>query len=402
MVYSVRPVIVLGLLLASAPVLGQQPVPVPVPVPAQPVPVAVPVSAAAPALSAADKKRAKTLKSEGAKLYSQGRYKEAIDKFSRAFAINQDIGLLYNIGVSYEQLEAWQECVSFLDRFTAKAPIGPKKDRALNKRKSCEARLQTDQTITITSTPPGATIFIDDKAAGVKGATPYTGTLPPGQHKVWVELEGHEAVAQTIDVQQGAPFSLNLQLRKFANQGWLYVDASIINAQVYINGKNVGLTPFEAPLPYEAGTHQVVVQRDGYTRFSTQVQVFKGRLARVDAYVSQVGTPSTWRTTLGWVSASLGFVAIAGGVTAFFFAEEEFNDTPKFKDLANYEKLGYGVGGGLMAIGVAMWIWDAARDVIPDDDRNRRYGKPVKIKDASPSAFRFGAGPNGFGVGFSF
>jgi uncharacterized membrane protein YidH (DUF202 family) len=145
-----------------------------------------------------------------------------------------------------------------------------------------------------------------------------------------------------------------------------------------------------------------VVQREGYTRFSTQVQVFKGRLARVDAYVSQVETPSTWRTTMGWISASLGFVAIAGGVTAFFFAEEEFNDTQKFKDLANYEKLGYGVGGGLMAIATALWIWDAARDVIPDDDRNKKYGEPVKIKSASPSAIRFGAGPNGVGIGFSF
>lgn len=419
MIHLVRRAVVSGLLLAmvvvaAAPALAQQPVPVPVPVnqnDGQPVPVPVPVPAsatsaaavAAPALSPADKKRAQALKAEGAKFYSQGRYKEAIDKFSRAFAINQDINLHYNIGVSYEQLEAWQECVSFLDRYIAKAPVGPKKDRAANKRKSCEARLQTDQTITITSTPPGAKVYIDDKKTGVKGATPYTGTLPPGQHKVWIELDGHEPVSQTIDVQQGAPFSLNLQMRKFANQGWLYVDSSIINAQVYINGKNVGLTPFESPLPYPAGLHQVVVQRDGYSRFSTQVQVFKGRLARVDAYVSQVETNSTWRTSLGWTMEVLGFVAIAGGVTAYFFAEEEFNDTQTFKDLAFYEKLGYGVGGGMMAIGTALLIWDAARDVIAEKDRNPKYGDPVQIRGAEqPSAFRFGAGPNGVGFGFSF
>ena len=405
MVHSVRRIVVLGLLLATAaaPALAQQPVPVPVPVPvpapASATPVAVkPVT---PTLSPADKKRALELKSEGSKLYTQGRYKEAIDKFSRAFAINLDIDLHYRIGVSYEQLEAWQECVSFLDRYIAKAPVSPKKDRAVNKRKSCEARLQTDQTITITSTPPGATIFIDDKATGVKGATPYTGTLPPGQHKVWIELEGHESVSQTIDVQQGAPFSLNLQLRKFANQGWLFVDASIIDAQVYIDGKNVGLTPFEAPLPAEAGVHQVVVQRDGYSRFSTQVTVAKGRLSRVDAYVSQTETANTWRTSLGWTLEVVGFLAVAGGVTAYFFAEEEFNDTDKFKDLALYEKIGYGAGGGLMAIGAALLIWDAARDVIAEKDRNKKYGEPVKMGD-SPTAFRFGAGPNGVGFGFSF
>lgn len=411
MIHLVCRAVVLGLLVAAAPVLAQQPVPVPVPVePAdgQPVPVPVPVDAAAPdsagpALSPADKKRAQGLKSEGSKFYAQGRYKEAIDKFSRAYAINQDIDLHYRIGVSYEQLEAWQECVSFLDRFIAVAPVSPQKDRAINKRKSCEARLTTDQTITITSTPPGAKVYIDDKKVGVKGATPYTGTLPPGQHKVWIELDGHEPVSQTIDVQQGAPFSLNLQLREFANQGWLYVDASVINAQVYIDGKNVGLTPFEAPLPYTAGLHQVVVQREGYTRFSTQIEVFKGRLSRVDAYVSQVETTSTWRTSIGWTLEVLGFVAIAGGVTAYFFAEEEFNDTQKFKDLAFYEKLGYGVGGGMMAIGTALLIWDAARDVIAEKDRNPKYGEPVQIKGAAqPSAFRFGASPNGIGFGFSF
>ncbi|MGK0360456.1 MAG: hypothetical protein ACI9U2_002769 [Bradymonadia bacterium] len=402
MIHSVRHIVVLSLLLVTAPALAQQPVPVPVPVPASATPVAKPAVSlpVTPTLSPADKKRALELKSEGSKLYAQGRYKEAIDKFSRAFAINLNIDLHYNIGVSYEQLEAWQECVSFLDRYIAKAPISPKKDRAANKRKSCEARLQTDQTIMIASTPKGATIYIDDKSTGVKGATPYTGTLPPGQHQVWIELDGHEPVSQTIDVQQGAPFSLNLQLRKFANQGWLFVDASIIDAQVYIDGKNVGLTPFEAPLPSEAGVHQVVVQRDGFTRFSTQVTVVKGRLSRVDAYVSQTETTNTWRTSLGWTLEVVGFLAVAGGVTAFFFAEEEFNDTDKFKDLALYEKIGYGAGGGLMVIGTALLIWDAARDVIAEKDRNKKYGEPVKI--GTPTAFRFGAGPTGVGFGFSF
>lgn len=366
---------------------------------AQPAVVLTPEAQAE--VSAADQKRADDLKGEANILFRDGRYKEAIEKFQRAFEIVRDIELLYNIGVSYQNLEAWQECVSFMERYLEKAAVGPKRDRAENTRKSCEARIERDQELTIESTPPGAKVYIDDRARGVVGTTPFRNYVKPGSHRIWVELDGYEPTDQTIEVQKATPFRMNVQLSQVQNRGWLFVDCTVIDATVYIDGKNVGLTPFQAPLAYGAGSHQVVVERDGYTRFSAQVKVDKGRLARVDAHLVQTEHNSSWRSPLGWTMNVLGILAIGGGVTAFFFAEEEFNDTDKFKELALYEKLGYGVGGGLLALGTTLIIWDKARDVIADEHKNPKYGEPVKV-EGEPSAFRFGAGPGGVSFGFSF
>ena len=96
-------------------------------------------------LSDADRARAAALESEGQTLYASGRYKEAIDKFKLAFEITQNPGVLYNIGLSHQQLESWQECVGYMERFLEKEAPGAKRDRAENTLKSCDARIERDQ-----------------------------------------------------------------------------------------------------------------------------------------------------------------------------------------------------------------------------------------------------------------
>ncbi len=384
-----------------------------------PAPVAAPsMPAAAPPrvvltpeaeaqLSAADKARADGLRREATDLFSNGRYKEAIEKFRQAFEINQDLEMLYSIAVSYQNLEAWQECVNFMERYLEKASVGPKRDRAENTRKSCEARIERDQQLIIETDPPGARVFIDDRARGVVGTTPFRNYMRPGAHKVWIELDGHEVVTQDIEVQKAEPFRMNVSLRRERNAGWLFVDSTVIQARVYIDGKNVGLTPFKQPLTFGAGLHQVVVERDGYTRYNQQVNVDKGRVKVVDAYIVRSDGANSWRTPVGWTLNVLGVLSIGGGITAWQLSEDKFNDTQEFKDLALYEKLGYGIGGGLLAAGTALVIWDAARDVVLDEHKNPDYQKPVQApKDggASPDTDGFGlrVGPGGLTFSMSF
>jgi hypothetical protein len=44
----------------------------------------------------------------------------------------------------------------------------------------------------IRSNVPGASIFLDDKAAGAIGKTPFSGNLKPGKHVVWVTADGYD------------------------------------------------------------------------------------------------------------------------------------------------------------------------------------------------------------------
>jgi len=375
------------------------------PTPAAPGPAAparVVISPTAKAqLSEADQARADALEAEGNQLYAKGQYKEAISRFQQALDISGNPKLLYSIAISYQQLQAWQECVTHMDRYLEQAPPGPKRDRAGNTRTSCDARIERDQLLTIESDPVGARVFLDDREKGVVGTTPFRNYLRPGPHAVWVELDGYEPIRQDIEVQRKEPFRMNIAMRRIRNLGFLYVDSTIIGATVFIDGKNIGLTPFKEPLAYAAGRHQVVVDRDGYTRFDKHVSVEKGATTVVDAYVVRTDYQGSWRSPVGWTANVIGLLTITGGVVAWQLAEREFNDTDKFKTLALYEKLGYGIGGGLMALGTTLIIWDRSRDVVLDKDRNPGYGRPVQppAKSLRPLPF---AGRDGLGLGFSF
>lgn len=360
---------------------------------------------AAAQLSAADRQRAAQLKSEANKLFVDGRYKEAIDRFTRAYDINRDANLLYSVAVSYQNLERWQQCVDYMERYLETAPVGPKRDRAENTRISCDARIERDQQLIVSTTPPGAKIFIDDRAKGVVGQTgkdkAFTTYLRPGQHTVWLELDGYEPVEQVIEVQQKEPFRMAVALTKVKNVGWVFVDCTIKDARVYIAGKTVGLTPFDKPVAYPEGPLQIVVERDGYTRFSKEIQVRKGQVSTVDAYIVALQTPTTWRTPTGWTFNVIGALTIGGGIAAWLYADTLYSDTDDFEKFSLYEKIGYGVGGGLLAIGTSLVIWDKARGVIPEDERNPNYGKPVSApSDVGPVGF--GVSPRGITVGFTF
>jgi hypothetical protein len=273
-----------------------------------------------------------------------------------------------------------------MERYLDKATPGPKRDRAENTLKSCDARIERDQLLIIESDPPAARVFLDDREKGVRGQTPFRNYLRPGTHKVWIELDGYETVEQTIEVQKKEPFRMNVAMRVIQNLGYLFIDSTIKGATVFVDGKNIGLTPLREPLAYGAGRHQIVVDRDGYTRFDQHVSVEKGKVTRVDGYLVRTEFVSSWRSGTGWTFNVLGILAVGGGITAWQLADKEYNDTQDFKDLAFYEKLGYGLGGGLMVLGTSLIIWDRARDRIDDDHRNPDYQKPVKLpKDATPA-----------------
>ena len=368
-----------------------------------------PTDSAAPAdpaavtgLSTGDQMRLDALWDEGDQLYGTGRYKEAIEKYLAAYEILPKSDLLYSVATAYQQLENWQDCVTYMDRFLADAKPGPKRDRAENSRKSCDARIVRDQLLNIDSDPPGAQVYVDDRERGVQGSTPYRNYVRPGAHVIWVELKGYEPIKQEIEVQVKQPFHINVAMRKRQNLGYLYVDSTIAGATVFIDGKKVGQTPFNEPLSYPAGRHQVVVTRDGYTRFDKHVSVQTGATRVVDAYLVQTIFVSTWRSSIGWTANVFGLLSVAAGVVFWQLADREFNDTKEFDRFAQYEKLGHGVGGGLLALGTGLIIWDRARDVVLDEHRNPTYGEPPQSLDArrSPRSGEWFA--RGAGFGFEF
>lgn len=351
---------------------------------------------------AANKAKSRELVTEARRLYSSGLYEQAIAKFNEAYALSKDTQILYSVAVSHQQLRNWEQCVSVMEDFIAKTPPGPDPtlDRARNTRDLCEARIESDQELSIITTPAGANVYVDNKNTGVKGQTPFKMTLRPGKHRIWIELDGYEPQMQDIEVQKREPFNLTVTLKERQDQGWIFVDATVKGASVFIDSKKIGETPFGAPRQIPAGTHTVTVEREGYTRITASSLVERGQLSVVDAYMTQTDTDSSWRTNLGVVSIVLGGLAVGGGVVAMVFADDEYNDTEEFETLAGLERLGYGVGGGLMAVGISLLVWDLSRDVIDPAHKNPAYQRPVQ-RPSGPTT-RVMVGPGGIGLGGTF
>ena len=81
---------------------------------------------AAPALAQGtdDDRRARELYDNGAILYEEGRYEDAIEAWLEAYRISERSLLLFNIANAQERVGLWREALETLNRYRAFAPAG--------------------------------------------------------------------------------------------------------------------------------------------------------------------------------------------------------------------------------------------------------------------------------------
>lgn len=322
--------------------------------------------------------------------YKNGLYETAANQFSQAFELSGNPNFLYDAAISFQQIQQWEQCVGFMGRYLELAPISPKRDRARNARDNCEARRAQSQTLRIETNPPLATVRLGNKKNPIVGTTPLVLKRPPGVQRIFIEKEGYQSVIRDVELQSGTPLLLSIDLKEVESTGYLFVDASVIGATVFVNGKSIRLTPFDRPLELKSGSYQVNVNRPGFQSSTNQVDVKPLTVHLLELDVRPLEHNSSWRTPVGWVSGVLGFLSVAGGAVATRYADTHYNDTEEFRRLARFEKIGYGVGGSLITAGVGLLLWDAFRNQILTQDRNPRFGAPIEMPSGAVNVERVG------------
>lgn len=177
--------------------------------------------------------------------------------------------------------------------------------------------------IAVTSTPPGANVYLDN---AYKGFTPLTlDAVPNGNHGVIIRLEGYEEASPTIVV-MGNLQPVNVVLIPKATtristaattagatgaaivtpgqtvavpvpgSGSLSVTTSPPGALVYIDGQMKGVTPATIP-GLSAGVHSVTLIMTGYSDLKTTITI-------------DAGTNSEYITGLSPVQKTPGFEVI--------------------------------------------------------------------------------------------
>jgi hypothetical protein len=250
---------------------------------------------------------------------------------------------------------------------------------------------------------PGASVFVDDKATGAVGTTPWGNVLPPGKHKIWVEKPGYVNVEQEVEVAIGDKKSVEIALERLPF-GVLLVKANIPGAMVYLDERLLGPAPVEekeAP----PGKHTLRVSAEEMKDYTTLVEI--GRGATTKALVRLNPEPSR---TPAWVS--FGFAAalyVAGGVFGgiALHLDRELDAARKSGRLADDDPrithgflwaLGADISFGLGLIITGMCVYYFARDPLPPSE-GKEYdpvdmgASPAADADAAPPVDSARSGP---------
>lgn len=256
---------------------------------------------------------AKNFFDDGQNLYLQGKYLEAAKLFSKAYDTKPFPAFLFNIAVCHEKNEDYQKALKQYERFLAADPHS--RDKKLVEERIAAMRsylspptpstqptsqpvkpklaklppVRTKGLVVIESAPEGAAIYLGDKKSGVFTRTPYTGSLPPGQHTVLLELKEFKPVRKTVFVRHDRLTYLYFALTPQRNLGWIEIKGNIPGAGVYLDQRSfgtVGRTPYTGHL--RPGKRKVIVEREGYDPFVREVTIVAGKTHVIDFQLERV------------------------------------------------------------------------------------------------------------------
>jgi serine/threonine protein kinase len=157
--------------------------------------------------------------------------------------------------------------------------------------------------LVVRTRPSGARVEINGRS---RGTSPLTLTdLPYGRHTVRIAQDGYTAAqrrvtlstrrpAQSLDVsltrtaRAAAPASRPSEPSGNAYVGSVVVESRPAGAQVFLDGRGVGVTPLSIP-SVPIGSHVVRLELSGHKRWSTAIRVVAGERVRVAASLEEAG-----------------------------------------------------------------------------------------------------------------
>ncbi len=354
-----------------------------------------PAQPAAPAQpSAVD--RAKRHYQRGSEAFDVGRFDEAIKELEESYRLSGESVLLFNIARAYEKLgnleEAMRHYRDYVD-LTGNLSEEDKAEVAKTVAELEKKRRESLPELTIRTRPEGAKVYVDTKAR-VAGQTPLSDKFEPGEHQIWIELKGFEEIKKNLKLEKGGkPLILDFELVTIEEFGDIQIVANTSGARIFLDGKNIGITPLGDAQKVKVGKHTVHMERDEYFHYDVEVHVPKGRTALVNAQMTKIEPLSKAPGRLGWTGVILGSVAMVGAVVAgtyanggFEFAQERalYNDTDQFHTAEQAELWSWIGGGVLMAGGVTGLIYDGIR-IPPQADKPPPDAIPAPVRpEATP------------------
>ena len=206
-----------------------------------------------------------------AEKYQAGDYRGALEHFLASNRLAPNHNVLFNIARCYEALREYPDAY----RYYVRAAQGETDPAARSRIDEALRRMAPNVAILkVVTDPPGATLYLDRKDLGQRGAGPQTLGLAAGTYRVIAEAPGYEdAISPPTSVQAGATATVELRLVRIL--GTVHVAGEeAAGATVRVDGEEsppACVAPCDLQLP--PGRHTLYVSREGYKTFLTLVDV---------------------------------------------------------------------------------------------------------------------------------
>ena len=222
----------------------------------------------------------------------------------------------------------------------------------------------------VVSDPPGAKVYVDKREEGSLGRTPFQNVFPTGPHTVWVDKPGYQVEERKVDLGLGENLEVRTTLTRL-DYGRLRVVANVAGAAVLVDGKAVGLVPWDGHVPH--GDHVVTVRADSMKDWKGKVHISKGQLTPVRVELR----PAVPRGA-AWATGAIGVVTLGGAITMAVLTKHLDDDLARDRDAGvlasddsrirrvNFYAIGADVGFGLTALFGALSLYYGLRDPLPD------------------------------------
>lgn len=285
------------------------------------------------------KTQAQPIFARGLELLKEQRWSEGLEAFSQAYAILPSPILRFNIGYCQRALGQYVAALETLRRFLAEPTTGvaaTRRGEAEAYVKELEARVVRLAVAVPPELRPDLEVSIDGRPASLDGEGKLLAILDPGRHTVQARRPGFVPCFQDRDLRPGEEARVEVRLEPLPAR--IQVSSNVPRADVSVDGKRVGLAPWDGELL--AGRHRIEVVAPGYFPHASELNLAPGGAARVTADLVAVPPRPTPIYRRWWFWGGVG--AVLGGVATvtYFVARPEPQPPP-------YEpgSLGWVVGG---------------------------------------------------------
>jgi PEGA domain len=151
---------------------------------------------------------ARELDQEGVRSFRAGRYNDAVVYFRAAYQLGGPSSELWNIVRCRERMDDAEGAAAAIDDYLA-APDVLAQDRA-DAGREAQALRSRSSSLTVTTTPPGASVSVDGKPA--PGSTPLSVDVRAGSHTIAVQRAGYSPREQAVEARFGRAVIVTLDL----------------------------------------------------------------------------------------------------------------------------------------------------------------------------------------------